>query len=287
MTPRRPRGVIPSQYLRPLAFGGALFLNVLGLATIRDTAMETYISHHGYEDTYYLPPPLWLEVMSLGHRRALADLIWLKSLVYVGEEFHEHGGLANVFRYADAMVTLDPQFRRAYRWIGVAGLYQPEESSLEDAEATVAFLRRGVAEFPDDGELIWDLATTLDYELKPRLREGSARRAAVDREATDLMLEAARRGAGPQWLTILNVTQLKASGQIERAISHLEEMYSVIRDPAVREQIAIQLEQLRGQAEADAFVHVNQDFDRRWQEEYPWIPQGLFLLVEDAAPRDE
>lgn len=235
-----------------------------------------------YEDIYVLPPVPWLSLASLGHRSALADLVWLKSLVYVGDEFREHGSLRNVFRYAESMVSLDPHFRRAYEWIGVAGLYKPDEVTDEDIEETIFFLRRGVRQFPDDGELLWDLGATLAYELAPRLREELERREEVEREATDLMIEAARRGAGPPWLTIANVTQLKESGEMERAIQHLEEMYPQVKNPAVREEIGLQLEQLRGRAEAEAFLHVNQDFDRRWQENYPWIPQGLFLLVEDS-----
>jgi len=55
--------------------------------------MDHYLSMQAYEDIYYLPPPKWLQVMSLGHRRAVADLIWLRALIYFGDEFVNRGAV--------------------------------------------------------------------------------------------------------------------------------------------------------------------------------------------------
>ena len=40
-----------------------------------------------YEDLYYLPPTDWLRVFSFGWDEAAADLIWMRALVYFGDEF--------------------------------------------------------------------------------------------------------------------------------------------------------------------------------------------------------
>ena len=55
--------------------------------------MNGFVQAQRYEDLYYLPPPAWLAVMSLGHREAFADVVWMKGLVYVGDEFREDGGM--------------------------------------------------------------------------------------------------------------------------------------------------------------------------------------------------
>jgi len=103
-----------------------------------------------YEDIYYLPPPGWLPVFSLGHRQALADLIWMRALIYFGEEMGERGAMRHVFDYGEAIIRLDPDFRRVYRWIGMAGIYRPNAVSEADTRRAMSFLERGVARFPED-----------------------------------------------------------------------------------------------------------------------------------------
>lgn len=260
----------------------------LPISVLRAEAMDTYLGTRGYEDIYVVPPPSTLAFASLGHRRAAADLVWMRALVYVGDEFRHRGGLSNIFRYAEAIVSLDPRFKRVYHWIAVAGLYQTDETTMAEVEATLSLLRQGLRRFPNDGAMLWDIGTTLQYELVPRLPRGSTERNAAEAEATNLMVEAARRGAGPAWLSILNITRLKAAGETTRAITHLEEMYSQVGDAAVREEIEEQLSQLRGRAQSDAFVQVNEDFVTRWQSRRPWLPDGLFLLLEPPArPADQ
>lgn len=241
----------------------------------RMQAMNRFVQAERYEDIYYLPPPTWLGVMSLGHREAFADLVWMKGLVYVGDEFREDGGMHNVFRYADAMITLDPDFRRAYEWTGVAGLYRPTESTREEIETTIEFLRLGVERFPSDGELKWDLGTTLMYELARHL-DGEEEEA-VRREATQQMVEAARLGAGPAYLALSNATQLLRQGEIDTAIRHLEEMYPLIDSEETQAAILSELSRLRGAAEAEAVQAARESFANEWLDAYPWMPSALYM----------
>jgi hypothetical protein len=101
---------------------------VAGVWSLRGRAMDRYLGTQTYEDIYYLPPPEWLGAMSLGHRHALADLIWLRALIYFGDEFANRGAVKHVFNYGESMLALDPDFRRVYRWVGVAGVYTPTGS---------------------------------------------------------------------------------------------------------------------------------------------------------------
>ena len=59
-----------------------LIAALAGVWSLRGRAMDHYLASQTYEDIYYLPPPEWLDVMSLGYRRALADLIWLRASIY-------------------------------------------------------------------------------------------------------------------------------------------------------------------------------------------------------------
>ncbi|MEM7608643.1 MAG: hypothetical protein AAF411_25085 [Myxococcota bacterium] len=252
-------------------------LVLFGIRAFRVAAMDGYLETRSYEAIYYLPPPTWLEAFSLGHRRALADLIWMKGLVYVGDEFRESGGMDNVFRYADAMITLDPDFRRAYAWTGVAGLYRPVETTREDVDRTLEFLRAGVARFPNDGEMHWDLGTTIQYELV-RLLEGEERDAA-EAEATRHMTIALRFGAGPTYIALTNATRLIRQGELSAAIRHLEEVYPLVDDDVLREDIRARLTALRGEAAAESVSLDRREFEERWRADYPWLPASFYAIV--------
>lgn len=254
---------------------------VTGVWSLRGKAMDHYLSTQAYEDVYYLPPPEWLQVMSLGHRRALADLIWLRALIYFGDEFANKGAVKHVFNYGESMLALDPDFRRVYRWIGMAGVYTPTGSPREFIEHSIDVLRRGVERFPDDGDLAWDAGATIIYELLPNLPKDDPDIDELKAEGNEHMMAAARLGAGPEWLVITNATSLRKLGKRDRELHHLEEMYAVVRDPKVKAQIEIRLGQLRDRAYSEAFRSANEEFELRRMEEFPYLPSTLYLLISD------
>jgi hypothetical protein len=243
--------------------------------------MEQYLESQTYEDIYYLPPPQWLQVMSLGYRRALADMIWLRALIYFGEEFENQGAVRHVFNYGESMLALDPDFRRVYRWIGVAGVYTPAGSPPEVIRRSVDVLRRGVARFPDDGDLAWDTGATIIYELLPHLPADDQERERLIAEGNQHMMAAARLGAGPDWLVLTNATTLSRLGEKDRELRHLEEMYAIVRDPKVKAQIEDRLATLRDEAYSDAFRSANEEFEQRRLEEFPYMPPTLYFFVAD------
>ena len=67
------------------------------------------------------------------------------------------------------MLALDPDFRRVYSWVGMAGVYTPTGSSTEVMERAIDVLRRGAERFPNDGDLAWDIGATITYDLLPYL----------------------------------------------------------------------------------------------------------------------
>jgi hypothetical protein len=128
-----------------------------------------FLATQRYEDVYYLPPPGWLELFALGHREAVAGLIWLRALVYFGDEVHHGGGVQNLYNYTEAMLALDRHFKRVYTWVATNAIYRPGQVENEDVQRAVEYLEQGVRLFPDDGELAWALGATYLYELAPHL----------------------------------------------------------------------------------------------------------------------
>ncbi|MFW2388465.1 MAG: hypothetical protein ACN4G0_09015 [Polyangiales bacterium] len=252
-----------------------------GVWSLRGRAMNHYLDTQAYEDIYYLPPPHWLEVMSLGHRSALADLIWLRALVYFGEEFAQQGAVRHVFNYGESMLALDPDFKRVYGWVGMAGIYTPTGSSTGVMEKAIDVLRRGTERFPDDPDLAWDAGATIIHELLPNLPKDDPDRERIEAEGRELMMAAARLGGGPAWLVLTNATSLRKLGETDRELRHLEEMYAVVSDTKVKKLIQLRLSQLRDQAYAEAFRAANEEFERRRQEDFPYLPSTLYFFVAD------
>lgn len=256
----------------------------LGTHVLRTSAHEARQAAQRYEAVYYLPPPDALRWFSLGYDEALADLIWMRALVYFGQEFEHNGNVDHVFNYAEAMVALDPHFPAVYRWVGVAGLYRPQAVTPEDIRRSIEFMKRGQRLYPQDGELAWDIGAALVYELVPYLEAEEAD--LVREEGAPYLMTAVRLGAAPEWAALSNAANLVRVGQNEQAARHLEEMYASTRDPVVQRQIAERIRALRSQAEADAFMAAMEEFDAERRRDFPYLPAGLYLLVGERPPED-
>ena len=270
--------------MRPIPLSLLLLGIVLGVglrAAVRDhaTASETY------EDIYYLPPPAWLPVMSLGHDSALVDLLWIRALVYVGEEFGHRGEMRHVFDYTEAMLSLEPDFETLYHWIASAGLYQTSEVTREDLLRTLAILERGVERMPDSGQLHWDLGATLAFESSDFAVDDAEREDWRLRGVEHLMI-ATRLGAAPLWMVLANSSMLLRVGASERAVEHLEEMYATVDSPETRAEIQARIAAIRGEAHAEAFVHEAEQLEEARLGEFPYVEPNLYFLLGPRPPVD-
>ena len=256
-----------------LAVGAALLTG-----SLRETAMSHVIGHSTYEDVYYLPSPITLQAISLGHEDALAAALWMRALIYVGDEFAHHGELDNVFRYADAILHLAPDFRKVYSWACTMGLYRPVAPSQEDAVRAVSYLERAANLFPEDYELQWELGAAYAYDL-PSFTADPDEKTRLRLRGNDHMLVAASHGAGPAWLALSNATALVGLGEADRAARHLEQVYAITRDEQTREEIAARLAELRSESAAAALRSAEQNLHQEARDNYPWLPVDFFVLI--------
>lgn len=263
----------------------ALLIAAVVANRTRADGTSHYLATQRYEDVYYLPPPAWLQVFSLGHREALADLIWLRSLVYFGEELMHRGEVENLYNYADAMLSLDPYFLKVYNWVSSCALYRTGTVTAKDAYRAIAYLERGVRLFPDDGDLAWTLGATYLYEL-PTLITDPAKKVEAHRKGLEHLEVAARRGAGPAWLVLSTATELGKLGQHEQEIAHLEEVYDQVSDPTVKEQIQLRLARVRNATFAEALQRSYEELDKEQAAAFPYLDRGLFLLVRPRPAFD-
>ncbi len=244
----------------------------------RMRSQDHFLATQTYYDLYYLPPPEYLSACSLGYREALADLVWMKALVYFGQEIVHHGNVSNIYQYTDAMLTLDPYFKKVYRWVASVSLYRTGEVTSKDAYKAIGYLKRGMRLFPDDGDLAWDLGATYSYELAPMLKEQAAREGARREGLTYLEL-AALRGAGPAWLGLQTAGQLDKLGKTEQAIRHLQDIYATVQDPALKQEIEVRITRLRSASYVEAMRRADAELEASRKKAFPYLDASLFLLV--------
>jgi tetratricopeptide (TPR) repeat protein len=264
--------------------GGVLLMVALG-AAIREVRLAAFAADQKsrrYEDAYYLPPSQWLPIMSLGYRTAAADLLWCRTLVYIGEEFLRGGLQRHATAYADAIITLDPDFKAPYSWPVTVALYRPGEFAQKDVFDAVDYLRRAVKRWPNDGQLAWDLGSTLRFEIMPMLKD-AALREKLNNEAGDLLSTAAVLGAGPPWLALNSSDLLAKLGKKEQAIRHLEEVYGTVQDEATKQEIAERLAMLRSETYSEAVREANEQFERERQHAFPYLSPTAFFVLGPRA----
>ena len=250
---------------------------------VRARAQRQFIDTQTYEDMYYLPPSDSLVVGSLGHREALADLLWMKALVYYGEELIHRGGVKHLFHYGDAVLALDPDFVRVYRWLASCAIYRTGDVTVDDVRAAIRYLEVAARRFPDDGELAWDLGANYAFELAPMLKEKADRDAARSK-GLDYLEAAAMRHAGPPWLALQTAGQLNALGRNEQAINHLEDAYAIASDPSIKSQIEQRLAALRSQAYAEGLRRTAEELEAARQRDFPYVDATLYLLIGPRPP---
>jgi tetratricopeptide (TPR) repeat protein len=236
-----------------------------------------YQATQRYEDVYYLPPANWLRIFSLGEHEALAGLIWLRALVYFGDELQEKGPVRHLYAYTDAMLALDPFFKRVYLWVASSAVYRTGRVTAADVERAIGYLERAVRLFPDDGELAWTLGANYLYELSPLLPP--AQREAATRRGIEHLQAAARLGGGPPWLVLTTATALRKLGRSEQEIAHLEEVYDQVSDPNVKEEIERRLAALRSESFMEALRRTYEELERNRLRDYPYLPRDLYQLV--------
>lgn len=263
--------------LRMAIFALVFTLGGYSSNALRSDAMARAIETQSFKDVFYAPPPEWLPVMSLGHREALADVMWIKGLIYFGEALGAKSATAHVYGYVDSILALDPQFARVYRWASTAGIYKPKVE-LDDLRRAASYSERGAKQFPDNGQMAWDAGSTIMFELLPKLSDETERKELKAR-AVRYLETAARRNAGPPWLALANLKHLQALGETERAVHHLQEIYLSSDDPELKKQLEARIADLKGREFTRALQLELQQLRERHASRYPYLPALLFEVV--------
>jgi hypothetical protein len=111
-------------------------------------------------------PLLWLQdartmrKLSLGFESLLADVYWIRAVVYFGHQRLSERTDKNydlLFPYLDFVTTLDPRFVTAYRF-GAIFLSEAPPGGPHRPDLAIALLKRGAEQSPERWEYLHDIA---------------------------------------------------------------------------------------------------------------------------------
>jgi hypothetical protein len=235
------------------------------------------------QDVSILPPPESLHTMSLGYKAAMVDALWAKLLVEYGIHHSERRRFPDLDRYVDAIVHLEPTYKNLYRYLDALMAFRPGGASEADIRKARQVLEVGIAVRPWDPDIWLAYGDFLTFLAQSYLKdEDEITR--WRREGAEALLKATELGAtAARADTAASI--LSKTGERDALIRQLRRTYAVQDSDEARARIAAKLEQLESSAARDRIEAHALRIDRRWQDELPFVPRPLYLLV--GPLRDE
>jgi hypothetical protein len=251
-----------------LALGGARALRAVAM-TERDAWPERMSEP-------FAPAPDVAPYVALGHRELLADMLWIRALVYLGSGHDTADGVAALVEGAQAA---DPYFQRIYT-DGVH-LMLSAHHGLEPSHALRAaqLAELGTTYFPQDFD-ITDLAGTV-YSVRLSSKDPALQRAWREKGAS--LLERALRLPGATAEDASAAATLRTTlGEHERAVRELSELVLITNDPTEKHDMIEKLAELE-KRDATAIEIALDDartaFEQAWFGARPELPETMFVIV--------
>ncbi len=276
-------------------------LPILGLALFcfallaRSSTAQIYDRILTDEDRYYLPPATWLRAFAIGYNEACADVLWATTLVYFGgkENWIKRGSspdeqndtAIHTVDYLDLVTSLDPRFRGAYRSGGRLTLYHQGEITRRSVEMAIALLEKGLLNFPDDGEIAFNLGFLHYYEMIPFLPgpNNSPQKKRSRQKGMAILQRAAHMNGSPPYSSLLSSTLMIREGLGSLVVEHLKAMLLHETNPSIRRSLEAQLFRESGKA-AERDIKYTRELRSEWIRKIPYIPFDLFLLTRPNTP---
>ena len=143
-----------------------------------------------------VPSGSTLRLVAMGYPEAMADMMWLDALSFLGANFKKRHSTDWLAPHLNAISTLDPQFSLVYEWAATVVMYSGIITN-ETVRASNEILEVGTARFPNSWELHFMLAVNYLVELRASDDE---ERAANVRYGTRMLSRASRMPGAPDWL---------------------------------------------------------------------------------------
>jgi hypothetical protein len=257
-------------------------LAAVSIASVRARAADAHQKVKETSEIYGLPPPAQVVALSLGHRAALADVLWAHVLVSQGLHTMERRRFENLTRLLDAINELDPTFRDPYLYADALITIQQGATPHDEILKAREILERGMVSRPLDGEL-WLSAgqfvgfiapssylTDPEEQRQWRLDGAKMLARAVELGGTDSSIA---------WQALGGAGIFEDAGEREATIRFLRRALAVTEDEELKEAVVKQLRELLGAQFEDADRKRQEELRAMRMKELPFVSKTMFLLL--------
>lgn len=268
----------------PLARFVALVLGVgavVGIQLVRARLFERFSALRERTDGYALPSPEQVVVMSLGHRSALADLIFAHVLVWHGLNFEQKRRLEFAADYLDTVSALDPTFRETYYFGDTLIAMQPVSPRREDYVRARRLLERGLAARPGDTELWLSAGQFMAFVAAPWL-EDPAEQAEWKLAGARVLARACELVGSNENIPYHCITAaglFTRAGHREATIQFLERVLAVSDDEEIRAMALSYLEKAIGDRARDRIKLRADRLRVAWRDDLPFVSLTTVLAL--------
>jgi hypothetical protein len=260
----------------------ALLLSMTAVGYARPRAVAMVRSAGAASEIFALPPPSALTALSLGHRSALADLLYTSMVVSNGIHFEEHRRFEFVGQYLDSVVALDPYFCQTYRYADTFIIYQPVGSpGPDDVRHARRLLEKGVEMCPADGHLWLSAGQFLafigiqfltDEEEKKAFRLAGAKMLARSAELVS-------DNQNVQWQALAAAGIFSREGNREATIAFLDRVYAVTDDEELKANVEAKLRLLKEERTSEHAKRHAEAFNEIWGRDLTFVSRTELLVV--------
>jgi hypothetical protein len=232
-----------------------------------------------------LPDPQQTVVASLGHRAALADLMFANTLVQAGIAIQEKRAFPAA-DYLDTINALDPSFRAPYRYADTLITVQAVAPAQDDYRRARAVLRRGLENFAYDQEL-WSSAGQFLAYLAPRWLEDPAEQKDFRAEGARVLARACELVGTNENVPYHCVTAarlLSEAGEGAAAERFVERLLGVSDDEAVQKLAIGYLARVQGEGARARAERRARQFNQAWGRDLKFLSKDQLLIVGPATP---
>lgn len=240
--------------------------------------------HPAQQSLAVLPPPAYLRAMSLGYREALADLVWVRALVFAGESLGQTD-TTMVERYVEGITALAPRFARPYLWGGITAIYGGA-GTIDRAmvEQSARIYRAGLRHFPDSHPLLYALGMLLTHQVASTPGYTPAEKEALAAEGIELIRRAAAHGADPL-VRRYAATLVTEHATLALARQFLESQLASAQDEEHRRLLRRKLGALTGREAVAQVEQTREAFMTERERRAPYVPDTLYAVIrEEGGP---
>ena len=258
----------------------ALFLSLAIATTGHLLAARTRAKIPPEDDILFVPSSESLTFLSLGHRELLADLIYLRAVIFFGNATLVTKSFDGLVPMIESAIQLDPHWKTPYRWGGTATMYNGLPITPVGVLESNRFLREGVARFPDDWEMPFMLGCNLLFEMHST---EAAEKAKLTAEGASYIQRSSLVSGSPPWAALLAATILRKEGMEDAALRHLEQVYYSTTSEKTREEVRNRLLSLKTTIDFEREKKERAAFEARWRATLPFVPETMFVIMGAPA----